>query len=103
MTPLLKRLGIVVIVALAGVYAWLMISGPRGVPALLDKEKRIDTMEQENQVLKDEIKRRRQRIRDLLEDREAQELEVRKRLKKQKPGTKDFYLPESSANASTAP
>lgn len=103
MTPLLKKLGLAVIIVLAGVYAWMMVAGPRGVNALLEKKDRIASMEQENRDLKAEIERREERIRKLKEDRETQELEIRKRLNKQKPGTKDFYLPESSANSSTAP
>ncbi|MCP5112234.1 MAG: hypothetical protein GY953_15530 [bacterium] len=103
MRPLLKKLGVAVIVALGLVYAWMMVAGPRGIPALLHKKAQIAIMDQENRDLEAEVKRRKERIRALKEDREAQELEIRKRLNKQKPGTKDFYLPESSANSSTAP
>jgi cell division protein FtsB len=94
MAPLLKKLGYVALLLMAGVYVLLTMTGPRGVSALKEKRRQITTLQEENAELERDNHRRRERIRDLLESREEQEVEIRRRLKLLKPGETTFILPE---------
>ncbi len=92
MSPLLRKLGYVGVLGMLGVYAYMMATGPRGVPALLERQQQIETLEDENTQLIRDNERRRNRIRQLSDDRETQQLEILKRLNKKVPGTQPFYL-----------
>ena len=93
MTALVKRIGWATLIGMVGVYIYISMTGTRGVSALLEKRQRITVMQEENAELDRENQLRRERIRRLTESREEQELEIRRRLKLQKPGTRDFYIP----------
>jgi hypothetical protein len=99
MTPLLKKLGYAGLLGMLGMYAYMMATGPRGIPALLDRQEKIKLLEQENGELVRENERRRNRIRELTEDRETQQLEILKRLNKKVPGTHPFYLSDQPASS----
>ena len=95
MMPLVKRIGWAALVGMVGVYVYLSLAGPRGVKALLEKRQQITITQEENAELERENNRRRERIQRLKDSREEQELEIRRRLKLKKPGTRDFYIPEA--------
>jgi len=80
--------------AVAG-YAFVTLRGPKGVTALLEKNRQIEIMEKRNGSLAQEIERRRERIRRLSEDPAEQELEIRQRLKLVHPGEKVFIVGEA--------
>lgn len=72
------------------------------MPALIQKQKQIRTLEKENGDLARDIENRRERIKRLREDESAQELEIRQRLKLVRPGEKVFILQDSVASKNPA-
>ena len=86
------KISYTVAVIVAAGYALVTLHG--GVPALIQKQKEIRTLEKENADLNREIEFRRARIGRLRGDESAQELEVRQRLKLVRPGEKVFILQE---------
>ena len=91
--PLLRILSVLG-VALVASYAYIALRGPRGIPALLEKERQIRQMEQRNTGLAREIERQREHIKRLAENPAEQELEIRERLKLVHPGEKIFITGE---------
>jgi cell division protein FtsB len=83
--------------ALFGGYVVLALRGPQGLPVLMEKRQEIRKLEEQNQELKADIEKRRERIRVLANSREMQELEVRKRLKLQRKGDTTIFLPDQPA------
>lgn len=81
---------------LLGVYGYFTLRGPQGVPALLDKRKQVRQLEEENANLIRENDKKRERIRKLTESAGQQEIAIRDKLKKLRPGETEFVLPESS-------
>jgi len=86
--------GALVLLAIAIAYAWIAVSGPQGLQALLEKRREIRDLQEQNAVLTREIEHRRDRIRRLEGSRSEQEMEIRKQLKLQKPGETTFILPD---------
>jgi len=103
MSALWKNLGLAVLVTMICVYAFLQITGPNGLRALLEKREQIRRLEIENEMLRRQNEYRKQRIQRLKESREEQELEIRKRFKLQEKGTVDFYLPPGETGEEPAP
>jgi cell division protein FtsB len=85
--------------ALFGGYVVLALRGPQGLPVLMEKRQEIRKLEEQNQELKADIEKRRERIRVLANSRDMQELEIRKRLKLQRKGDTTIFLPEQPAPA----
>jgi len=84
-----------VAVLVAASYAFVTLRG--GIPALIQKQGEIRTLEKQNADLAREIEFRRERIQRLREDESEQELEIRQRLKLVRPGEKVFILQEPVA------
>ena len=82
--------------ALAGLaaYATIMLRGPQGLSALAEKRREVRQLEEKNANLMRDNEAKRQRIERLKHDRSAQEVEIRKRLKLQRPGETSFVLPD---------
>lgn len=91
------KFGYVMAVLVAASYAFVTLRGPHGIPALVEKQKQVRTIEKENGDLAREIEFRRQRIQRLRQDESEQELEIRQRLKLVRPGEKVFILQEPVA------
>ena len=77
------------------VYAHVAFRGPNGMPALMEKRQQIMALQEVNATLAAENQRKADRIKKLENDRSAQELEIRKRLKLLHPGETQFILPEN--------
>ena len=88
-------MGYAVAVLVAASYAFVTLCG--GIPALIQKQGEIRTLEKQNADLAREIEFRRERIQRLREDESEQELEIRQRLKLVRPGEKVFILQEPVA------
>ena len=86
--------GALVLLAIVIAYAWIAISGPQGVQALLEKRREIRQLQEQNAVLTREIEYRRDRIRRLEASPSEQEMEIRKQLKLLRPGETKFILPD---------
>ena len=102
MASSIAKVGYGVAVLVAASYAIVTLRGPQGVPALIDKQKQIRTLEHENADLARDIESRRERIKRLREDESAQELEIRQRLKLVRPGEKVFILQDPVAPSTPA-
>ena len=92
--------GLAALVAL-GAYAAIMLRGPQGLAALAEKRQQVRTLEEENANLRRDIEAKKLRIEKLRTDTTTQELEVRKRLKMQRPGETEFVLPPDAHTDST--
>jgi cell division protein FtsB len=88
---------VAVLAALAGLaaYATIMWRGPQGLSALAEKRRQVQALEEENANLARDNEAKKQRIGRLEHDRSTQELEIRKRLKLQRPGETSFVLPDA--------
>jgi len=71
-------------------YAFFTLRGPHGIPALLERQRQIQEMQQRNAKLDREIERMRDHIKRLTDNPAQQELEIRDRLKLVKPGEKVY-------------
>jgi cell division protein FtsB len=89
-----RRTVFLLAVALVGVYGYLALRGPQGIPALLEKYREIRKLEEGNANIQRENDYRRDRIKKLEESPSEQELEIRKKLKLVRPGETSFILPE---------
>jgi len=90
----LRRLMLLVVFAFIGVYGYLTLRSPQGIPALREKWDEIRKLEEDNANLQRENKYRADRIKKLEESPSEQELEVRKNLKLLRPGETSFILPD---------
>lgn len=97
MTSVLRRIGVIAVIAVIGAYAFVALRGPRGVPAFLEKRKEIRALEEQNANLSREIQRKRERIERLKHSPSEQEIEIRKQLKLLRPGETSFILPDAPA------
>jgi cell division protein FtsB len=71
-------------------YAFFTLRGPNGIPALLERQRQIEDMQQRNAKLDREIERMRDHIKRLSDNPAQQELEIRERLKLVKKGEKVY-------------
>ena len=92
-----------VLLAIGIAFAWIAVSGPQGLQALLEKRREIRQLQEQNAEVTREIEHRRDRIRRLEESPSEQEMEIRKQLKLQKPGETTFILPERPKEADPTP
>ena len=93
--------GALILLVIALAYAWIAVSGPQGLQALLEKRREIRQLEEQNAALSYEIEHRRDRIRRLEESRSEQEMEIRKQLKLLRPGETTFILPDGPKDSGT--
>jgi len=77
-------------------YAFFTLRGPKGIPALLLKQRQIEEMEKGNTSLAQENERMREHIQRLSDNPADQELEIRQRLKLVHPGEKVYIVPAPS-------
>ena len=92
--------GAIVLLAIVIAYAWIAVSGPQGLEALMEKRHEIRELQEQNSALTREIEHRRDRIRRLEDSPSEQEMEIRKQLKLLKPGETTFILPDGPKDSS---
>jgi cell division protein FtsB len=81
------------------VYGYIALTGPQGIPALRSKWNEIHQLEEQNKNLERDNQVRKERLERLKNNPAEQDLEIRKRLKVQKPGETSFILPEAPKSA----
>jgi len=81
-----SRTAYIVVFVMAATYAVATLSGARGIPSVLARQKQIQRLEDRNAQLAREIERKREHINRLKNDPSAQELEIRDRYKLVHPG-----------------
>jgi cell division protein FtsB len=95
MNPVVKRLIYLAALVSMAVYGYIALTGPQGIPALRAKWNEIHQLEEQNANLQRENQVRKERLERLKNNPAEQDLEIRRRLKVQKPGETSFILPET--------
>src|SRR5260370_39393071 len=95
MNAVIRRLLYIAGFVVIGVYGFVALRGPQGIPALLDKWRDIHSLEEQNATLQRENEYKKERIRKLKDSPGEQEMEIRKNLKLLRPGETTLILPES--------
>jgi cell division protein FtsB len=103
MNAVIRRLLYIAGFVVIGVYGFVALRGPQGIPALLDKWRDIHLLEEQNATLQRENEYKQERIRKLKESPAEQEMEIRKKLKLLRPGETTFILPEASKAPESTP
>jgi cell division protein FtsB len=93
MNPAVKFIAFSALFLLLGAYGYFTLSGPQGIPALMEKRREIRALEEENANIKRENDLKRERIRKLTESVSEQDLEIRKKLKLLHENETEFILP----------
>jgi hypothetical protein len=96
MGRLLRYLSYIGLAGLAGVYLFMAMAGPQPIPLIFQLRNEVKEMERENKKIEEEIKKRREYLRELEKSTELQDREIRRRLKKQLPGETDVRLPAAT-------
>ena len=99
---LLRPIAVIAVFAGLIAYAIIMLRGPQGVKALDDRRREIRKAEEQNADLVRDIEAKKRRIERLKHDANTQEIEIRKRLKMQRPGETRFVLPDQGHAAPPA-
>jgi cell division protein FtsB len=86
----LGRTAYIVVFAIAATYVAATLGGPRGIPAVLARQKQILRLEERNAQLAREIERKRDHILRLQNDANAQDILIRERYKLVHPGDTVF-------------
>ena len=73
-------------------YAFFTLRGPKGIPGLIARQHQIEQLEKQNAVFAADNERIREHIQRLTDNPEAQDLEIRQRLKLVHPGEKVYIL-----------
>ncbi|MGB7761266.1 MAG: septum formation initiator family protein [Bryobacteraceae bacterium] len=84
------RTAYIVVFLLAASYAAATLGGPKGIPAVLAKQKQIHRLEEHNAQLVREIERKRDRIHRLQNDADEQGIVIQDRFKLVHPGDTVF-------------
>ena len=103
MKTAVRRIVYTVAFLLIGVYGYIALRGPQGIPALLEKRRQIRELEEQNAAMQRENTYRRERIRKLAESPSEQEIEIRKKLHMLRQGETSFILPDSPKVSSPKP
>jgi cell division protein FtsB len=94
MKTAVRRLAYIIGFALIGVYGFIALRGPQGIPALLEKRSAIRDLEEQNATMRRENEYRRDRIKKLADSPSEQEMEIRKKLHMLRQGETSFILPD---------
>ena len=89
-----RKSGFISLLAIIALVAVVALRGPNGIPALAEKRKQIQTLQEMNASLAADNERKRIRIEKLKHSRAEQELEIRERLKMLRPGETQLILPD---------
>jgi len=98
-----RRVTILIVVVLASAYGYVVLRGPQGIPALMEKQREIRQLEEGNAALRQELAAREARNKKLQQSTDIQEQEIRKRLHLLRPGETEFVVPEQGQGAAAAP
>ncbi len=78
----------------AGFLALYSLAGPGGVPLVLERKRQIQELREQNAELQRSIELRKERIKNLSENRSDQDLEIRRDLRLLKKQETTFVLPD---------
>lgn len=89
-----RRIGLVLILVLSGMYVFATLHGPYGIPALFERRREVRSLQEQNADLMRRLQERKDYIERLKNSPAEQELEIRKRLKLVRPGDTEFIVPK---------
>lgn len=92
MMALLRQIGYVAAVALACFYAFVVLRGPNGIPAMMERNRQAQKLEQEIRELDTRIQDKKNFLEEVRKSPELREREIRRQLNKVKPGETIIYL-----------
>lgn len=87
-----RRLGVRVAIGLALVYGTVVLCGPQGIQALMEKHRLIRQLQEQNAAMAQEIHLRETEIEELSNNPDEQQLNIRKKLKLQRHGETTFII-----------
>lgn len=96
MSNWIRRILVLGVFGIVSAYALVALRGPQGMPALLEKRREIQSLQEQNATLSREVQLKKERIQRLKTSTSEQELEIRKQLKLLRPGETSFILPDPS-------
>ena len=96
MMALLRQIGYVAAVAIACFYAFVVLRGPNGIPAMLERTHQVQKLEQEIKDLDSKISDKQVFLNEVRKNPEVREREIRRQLNKVKPGETIIYLEEKT-------
>ncbi len=92
MMALLRQIGYVAAVALACLYAFVVLRGPNGIPAMRERNHQVEGLQKEIRELDTKISDKQNFLEEVRRSPEVREREVRRQLNKVKPGETIIYL-----------
>ena len=95
MRGLFRHLLVVFLLLIVAVGVTAYLKSPAGIPAALQKRDQIRSIEAENQKLRGEVERRKERIHRLETDQDFRDKQVRERYNVQKPNEQTIILPSN--------
>jgi cell division protein FtsB len=94
MLALLRQIGYVAAVAIACFYAFVVLRGPNGIPAMLDRTNQVEKLQKEIKELDTKIVDKQVFLNEVRKNPEVREREIRRHLNKVKPGETIIFLEE---------
>jgi cell division protein FtsB len=82
MLALLRQIGYVAAVAMACFYAFVVLRGPNGIPAMLDRTSQVQKLEKEIKDLDAKIADKQNFIKEVSKSPEVRDREIRRHLNK---------------------
>lgn len=99
MMALLRQIGYIAAVALACFYAFVVLRGPNGIPAMIDRNHQVEKLEKEIHDLDSKIIDKKNFLDEVRKNPEIRDREIRKHLNKVKPGETIIFLEDPPAPA----
>jgi cell division protein FtsB len=99
----LQKVGVLTALTLCGVYVYVALRGPQGLPAVEERWTEIRDLQKRNADLKRDVDSRSDRIRQLQDSPSEQELEIRRRLKMLRKGETTFIIAPGGAATGDSP
>lgn len=99
MMALLRQIGYIAAVALACFYAFVVLRGPNGIPAMIDRNHQVEKLEKEIHDLDTQINDKKNFLEEVGKNPEVREREIRRHLNKVKPGETLIFLEDQPASS----
>ncbi len=97
MKPAVFRAGRIFLLVAAAALLFFGLRVPQGIAELRSKHETIRRLQKENADLAKEIADKKKHVRELRDSRSAQELEIRKQLRYQRPGETSILYDQAPA------
>lgn len=94
---LLRQLGYIAAVALACFYAFVVLRGPNGIPAMIERNHQVETLQREIRELDTRIQDKKNFLEEVRKNPEIRDREIRRQTNKVKPGETIIFLEDAPA------